>query len=134
VLVVDDEDDLRFLICDLLAQAGYDVDGAPDGQSCIEKIETNAPDVVVLDLMMPRVSGWGVLQYLQRVESAPPVIVLSGMGDSETLARSRDEGARFAFAKPFTYAELLSACDRLAVDGTSEAAKPADRVDVPTAR
>jgi DNA-binding response OmpR family regulator len=120
ILVVEDEDDLRFLLCDLLKQAGYDVDEAPDGQTCMDKIAAGAPDLVLLDLVMPRVSGWGVLQWLRGVDDAPPVIVLSGMGDRDTLARTVSEGATLAFAKPFTYSELLSACDALAVNEAPE--------------
>lgn len=113
VLVVEDEDDMRTLMHELLDLAGYDVELAADGQEGIERIEAEAPDLVLLDLLMPRVDGWGVLERLRGRREPPPVIVLTGTGDPETLARCLDEGAALAFGKPLAFGELLNACEAL---------------------
>ena len=113
VLVVEDEDDMRTLMHDLLDLAGYDVEQAADGQEGIERLQAKQADLVLLDLAMPRVDGWGVLTWLRGRSEPPPVIVLTGVGDAETLARCLDEGAALAFAKPLAFGDLLEACETL---------------------
>jgi CheY-like chemotaxis protein len=119
VLVVDDERDVRTLVCHILVDQGYEVDSAADGREALEKIRTGAPDLVVLDLMMPEVDGWHVLRELKGVPSAPRVVVLSAFGDA---ARVAEAGAVGFLAKPFRFAQLIDACRR-ALDPS---ASPAD--------
>ncbi len=65
ILVVDDEEDVQVLVSRILKDAGYEVDRASDGGEAIERFRANRPDLIVLDLMMPGIDGWGVLQHLK---------------------------------------------------------------------
>ena len=112
VLVVDDERDVRTLVCHILVDQGYEVDSAVDGREALEKIRATAPDLVVLDLMMPEVDGWHVLRELKGVAAAPRVVVLSAFGDAGRVAEA---GAVGFLAKPFRFAQLIDAC-RKALD------------------
>jgi CheY-like chemotaxis protein len=112
VLVVDDERDVRTLVCHILADQGYEVDSAVDGREALEKIRASAPDLVVLDLMMPEVDGWHVLRELKGTVGAPRVVVLSAFGDAGRVAEA---GAAGFLAKPFRFAQLIDAC-RKALD------------------
>ena len=73
VLVVDDEPDILLLHRLNLEAAGHEVILAADGMTALERIAERRPDCVVLDVMMPVLDGWGVLERLRAVESPPPV-------------------------------------------------------------
>lgn len=109
ILVVDDERDVRSLVCHILLDQGYQVDSAVDGRDALDKIQASPPDLVVLDLMMPELDGWQVLRELQSFETRPRVVVLSAFGD---LGRVRDAGAVGFLAKPFRFAQLVDTCQR----------------------
>jgi DNA-binding response OmpR family regulator len=109
ILVVDDERDVRSLVCHILGDQGYLVDQAVDGRDALAKIQASLPDLVVLDLMMPDIDGWQVLRELQAYETRPPVVVLSAFGD---LKRVTEAGAVGFLAKPFRFAQLVDTCQR----------------------
>ena len=106
-MVVDDDPDIQLLLRLELSAEGYDVVTADDGFQAIDRIPALRPDVVLLDVMMPGLDGWGVLERLQ--EPKPAVIVVSG------LATDRDHHYRHAVelgalgfvSKPFDSAKLL---------------------------
>jgi CheY-like chemotaxis protein len=83
VLVVDDESMMRDLVSALLEMEGYVVEVADGGRSALEAIQAHPPDLVLLDLNMPGVSGWDVIDRLKEQEAPPPVIAMSGMGVAE---------------------------------------------------
>jgi DNA-binding response OmpR family regulator len=85
------------------------VEQAGDGREALAKIQALAPDLVVLDLMMPDVDGWQVLRELQGLATRPRVVVLSAFGD---LKRVTDAGAVGFLAKPFRFAQLVDTCQR----------------------
>jgi DNA-binding response OmpR family regulator len=109
ILVVDDERDVRSLVCHILVDQGYEVDQAVDGRDALEKIQARTPDLVVLDLMMPEVDGWQVLRELQGRATRPRVVVLSAFGD---VKRATEAGAVGFLAKPFRFAQLVDTCQR----------------------
>jgi DNA-binding response OmpR family regulator len=109
ILVVDDERDVRSLVCHILVDQGYEVDQAVDGREALEKIQAKTPDLVVLDLMMPEVDGWQVLRELQGRPTRPRVVVLSAFGD---VKRATEAGAVGFLAKPFRFAQLVDTCQR----------------------
>jgi DNA-binding response OmpR family regulator len=109
ILVVDDERDVRSLVCHILTDQGYQVDQAVDGREALDKILASRPDLVVLDLMMPEVDGWQVLRELQGFAVRPRVVVLSAFGDAKRVAEA---GAIGFLAKPFRFAQLLDTCQR----------------------
>ena len=114
VLVVDDEQDIRHFLELVLQSAGYDVECAADGQEALARIAARPPDLVLLDLMMPIMDGWEVLDRLGR-RKPPTVLVLSAAADP---ARAAKAGAAACVAKPFSARALLETCARvLAGDG-----------------
>jgi len=118
VLVVDDEPDIQDFVSMVLRGAAYAVDTASDGREALQKIESDPPDLVILDLMMPAMDGWAVLERLSREgKPAPPVVVLSGHKDYE---RAREAGAAACVPKPFDVPQLLIACDRALVLGLAK--------------
>ena len=110
VLLVDDEDGLRKALRDVLEDDGFRVFDARDGAEAIEQIDRHAPDVVVLDLMLPQVDGFEVLRMLRAREATvnTRVIVLTAHGDEESEVRVFRAGADDFLAKPFR-ARALSA-------------------------
>ena len=109
LLVVDDEESVRSLICRILRDTGYDVESAIDGKDALEKIAARRPDLIVLDLMMPELDGWGVVDALRKQGGAPPVLMLTARSDYDTFARAVREGVTAFISKPFRLQELLSA-------------------------
>jgi CheY-like chemotaxis protein len=107
VLVVDDDDAIRDVIADLLRDEGYGVICAENGQRALEALQgKNRPDVVLLDLMMPVMSGWEVLEHIQANDelSQIPIVVVSAMNAP---------GAREHLAKPIDLERLLATIGRL---------------------
>jgi two-component system OmpR family response regulator len=113
VLVVDDEATVRFLLSRVLTHAGFAVDVATDGESALERIESSEPDLVVLDLMMPGIDGWGVLERLKADGSTLPVLVVSAHGDTNTENRAIAAGASGYMTKPFALKALVESCKGL---------------------
>jgi CheY-like chemotaxis protein len=109
LLVVDDEESVRSLICRILSDTGYDVESAIDGKDALEKVAARRPDLIVLDLMMPELDGWGVVDALRKQGGAPPVLMLTARSDYDTFARAVREGVTAFISKPFRLQELLSA-------------------------
>lgn len=108
VLVVDDDEDIRKLLALLLRKAGSLVECAGDGSEALARIRQSRPDLVVLDLMMPRTPGWDVLESLRGTLHAPPVVVLSALDECRRAARA---GAAGCLAKPFRIHDLLYKCE-----------------------
>jgi DNA-binding response OmpR family regulator len=122
ILVVDDEEDVQVLVCRILRDSGYDVDSASEGSEAIEKIRRDPPDLVVLDVVMPGVDGWGVLQHLQTQPVRPPVVVMTARSDFNTFSRGVREGAAAYVFKPFRFHELVATCQRVLL---AESSRPA---------
>ncbi|HET7295170.1 MAG TPA: response regulator [Vicinamibacteria bacterium] len=131
ILVVDDEEDVQVLVSRILRDAGYAVDRASDGKEAIEKLDVSLPDLIVLDLMMPVVDGWGVLQFLRTRREAPPVVIVTARTDYATFARGIREGGTAFVCKPFRFHELVATCQRLLLPGTKAASFPGDRRATP---
>jgi type II secretory ATPase GspE/PulE/Tfp pilus assembly ATPase PilB-like protein/CheY-like chemotaxis protein len=103
VLLVEDEAPLRRVLRDLLERDGYMVVEAQDGVQALDEIDRAAPDVVVLDLNLPRLDGYGVLTHLRsRPKTVDlPVIVLTAKGDEDSEVRVFEYGANDFLTKPF---------------------------------
>ncbi len=119
VLLVDDEDQLRRVMKDLLERDGYTVVEAVDGIEALDKVDQHAPDVIVLDLNLPNLDGYGVLTKLKsKPETASiPVIVLTANRDEDNEVRVFEHGATDFLSKPFR-ARALSARLRAVVART----------------
>ena len=108
VLIVDDDDAIRMMVERVLRREAFEVDSARDGFEAIEKLAQNDYVAILLDLMMPRVDGLGVLQFLERnrPELRPAVIVMSANVPGATDAMRQGRVAR-VLAKPFDLSEML---------------------------
>ena len=110
ILVVDDEPDVVMLIARTLETEGFDVISAYDGISALDLAEAESPDLVLLDIMMPMMSGYEVCQQLKanpRTEAIPVVCVTSAHSP-DVRAKCRAVGAATLVLKPFTSAELAA--------------------------
>jgi type II secretory ATPase GspE/PulE/Tfp pilus assembly ATPase PilB-like protein len=103
VLLVEDEEPLRRVVRDLLEREGFVVSEAGDGVAALDEIDRSAPDIVVLDLNLPRLDGYGVLSHLRARQSTAnlPVIVLTAKGDEDSEVRVFEFGANDYLTKPF---------------------------------
>ena len=103
VLLVEDEDSLRRVLKDLLEREGFTVFEAADGVKALDEIDRAAPDIVVLDLNLPRLDGYGVLSHLRARPGTAnlPVIVLTAKGDEDSEVRVFEYGASDYLTKPF---------------------------------
>jgi DNA-binding response OmpR family regulator len=107
VLVVDDDEQIRTLVSWQLEAEGFTVRGAADGATALNAVEADPPDLVVLDLSLPRVDGLDVLARLRRT-SAIPVIVVTGRGGETDRIVGLDLGADDYLVKPFSPGELAA--------------------------
>ncbi len=108
VLVVDDEPPIRRFLRTSLAPQGYTVLEADDGTAALEQLQRNSVDVVVLDLGLPNMHGFEVIERLRAMGSTVPIIVLSSRTDEAGKVRALDLGADDYVTKPFGIDELLA--------------------------
>jgi Tfp pilus assembly pilus retraction ATPase PilT/CheY-like chemotaxis protein len=103
VLLVDDEDQLRRVMRDLLERQGYTVVEARDGAEALDEVDRHGPDIVILDLNLPGVDGYSVLSQLRSRASTRqlPIIVLTAKGDEDNEVRVLELGADDFLTKPF---------------------------------
>ena len=106
-MTADDDPQLLRLISRNLQLEGYDVLTASDGQQALELIENNSPDLVLLDVMMPRMDGFTVC-YRVREFSSVPIIIITARGQDQDKVRGLDLGADDYLTKPFSVDELLA--------------------------
>jgi CheY-like chemotaxis protein len=108
ILVVEDEVDLLFTIALSLELNGYRVVKAASGEEALGAVDEEPPDAVVLDIRLPGIDGWEVLNRLQERGHFPgtPVVLLSAQVDAATAARAVTLGCHAHLAKPFSTAEL----------------------------
>jgi len=107
ILVVEDEDNIREVVRRYLQREGFEVREAADGYGALDAIAEQAPDLVVLDLMLPGIDGLSLTRQL-RQRSDIPIIMLTARGESSDRVRGLDLGADDYVAKPFSPRELVS--------------------------
>ena len=107
VLVVDDEPQLVRALTTTLRGAGYEVDGACSGEEALTLAASARPDAIILDLVLPDLSGVEVCRELRRWSSVP-ILILSVVGDESQKVAALDAGADDYVTKPFGVAELLA--------------------------
>lgn len=115
ILIVDDETDIRSMVQWELKGQGYQVLTASDGREALEQIAIGQPDLVVLDVGLPGMDGFEVLQKVRAdpATAVLPVIMLTAQDQSADVAQGWKAGADLYFAKPFEPRELLEAIGRL---------------------
>jgi CheY-like chemotaxis protein len=107
VLVVEDDDDIRSALAELLESEGYEVTSAADGRQGIERALARPPDVILLDLMMPVMNGWEFREEQKRdpTIAGVPVVVVSAVSRASIDASE-------VIAKPFSIDDVLAAVER----------------------
>jgi len=107
LVVADDDPQLLRLMARNLQLEGFDVLAASDGQQALELIENHAPDLVLLDVMMPKMDGFTVCSRVREF-SAVPIIIVTARGQDQDKVRGLDLGADDYLTKPFSVEELLA--------------------------
>lgn len=122
VLLIEDEPNIVEAVRFILSRDGWSVDTHADGRSALEAIRRRAPDVVVLDVMLPNRSGYDILQDLRAdpATAALPVLMLTARGQKKDRELAERLGASLFMTKPFSNAEVLASVNRL----MDEAAAP----------
>lgn len=115
ILVVDDERHIVRLVEVNLTRAGYDIVTAYDGIEALEKVKAEKPDMIVLDVMMPRMDGFEVLKRLQADPDTQdiPVIMLTAKAQDADIFRGWSSGVSSYLTKPFNPRELLTFVERI---------------------
>ena len=103
ILVVDDEEDLRLLLCTLLEEAGHETISAADGADAIAMSLQHQPDLITLDIAMPTMDGYQTLDMLKadKATESIPVIMISAYGMNHDRVRAMSVGARDFISKPY---------------------------------
>ena len=109
ITVVDDDRDIRELIEIILSQAGFQVNTAADGEAALKSIKENPPDLILLDVRLPGMSGYDVCR---RIKQEPmlvdiPVVFLTARGQLEEIREGLEAGAVEYYLKPFSPKELI---------------------------
>lgn len=116
ILTVDDSASMRALLLHALQSEGFDVEQAEDGLAALDWLASNEVDVIITDINMPRLDGFGLIEKLR--ESARhadrPILVLSTESSDDKKRRARDAGATGWIVKPFNAEKLAAAVRRIA--------------------
>ncbi|HEY3761534.1 MAG TPA: response regulator transcription factor [Verrucomicrobiae bacterium] len=108
ILIIEDEAPMRTALSDLLASEGYRALTAVDGESGLERALAEKPDLILLDVMLPKLDGFALCAELRRVANHLPVIMLTAKGQIEDRVNGLDAGADDYLVKPFSTDELLA--------------------------
>ena len=110
ILVADDEEDVRELVSYRLTRSGYDVIDAADGEEAFRLASESVPDLMVLDVMMPRLDGYELTRRVRAEESlrSVPVILLTARSQETDVSRGFEVGADDYLRKPFNPDELVA--------------------------
>jgi DNA-binding response OmpR family regulator len=128
IVVVEDEPAIRRGVADALRLTGYEVAEAGDGSVGLQEAQSGGVDLVLLDLMLPKIDGFQVLAELRRVCPTRPVIILTARGGEEDRVRGLKMGADDYVVKPFSARELVARVEAV----LRRTLRPADEVSVVT--
>ena len=110
ILVVEDDPILSGIYRSALGLGEFAVECAADGLEALDKIEAARPGLIILDIALPIIDGWAVLERLRSTPDCPPVVVVSSAAD---LDRAKRLGAVACYSKPFRFAELRATCQEI---------------------
>lgn len=107
ILLVEDEADLALIIADTLRSEGYDVTAAADGIDGLAKFKASIPDIVIADVMMPRMDGFAMAREMRSCSASVPLLFLTAKGTVDDVERGFESGASDYLRKPFELRELI---------------------------
>jgi len=109
ILLVDDDPDVRSVLCEILKLEGYDVVSASDGRQGLRMLQENPVSLVITDVLMPELDGLEVIRTIRKVNPMVPIIAMSGGGkrDLDFLIEAKEFGATKVVNKPFEIDELV---------------------------
>lgn len=115
ILTVDDSRMMREILLHVLTEAGFEVVQAEDGLDGLSVLETSSPDVIITDINMPRMDGYGFIEGVRKTtrHRATPILVLSTESTADKKERARAAGATGWIVKPFDAPKLLAAIQRV---------------------
>lgn len=113
ILVVDDEKNIRLVVGKSLEKSGFDVYYAVDGVQAVDKANKLNPDLILLDLRMPKMNGFLVLEALKSDAATEeiPVIILSALSEEDNVQKAISSGAEDFLVKPISQSDLLAAVE-----------------------
>jgi len=106
ILIVEDDLDIQELLHDFLQEAGYSVETAKDGVEAVSMFITNKYDLILLDILLPKINGYGVCEIIRR-QSQVPIIMLTALGSEENQVKGLDLLADDYITKPFSMPVLM---------------------------
>ncbi|MCG8458704.1 MAG: response regulator [Holophagales bacterium] len=114
ILVVDDNEDNRTVLRRLLAHGGYETAAAADGREALQMAEADAPDLVLMDLEMPKMDGWAATREMRRIQGLDgvPVIAVTGHVTRDEIQRAQEAGCDDVVSKPIDYYVLIDKIER----------------------
>ena len=131
ILVVDDEEAILLGVGDLLASEGYRVSTARDGREALERFAADRPDLVLLDVMMPEMSGYDVCRAIRRTDPLTPVLMLTAKAEEVDKVVGLELGADDYVVKPFGTGELTARVHAALRRATARASRLDDRAELP---
>ncbi len=108
ILFIDDDPEIQEMLPEILKSEGFEFNIGSNGLECIEFLEHTIPDLIILDVMMPKKNGWDTLKEIRKNHPTLPVIMLSAKGDSIDRVLGLELGADDYISKPFEYRELIA--------------------------
>ncbi|MGX8714284.1 MAG: response regulator transcription factor [Lachnospiraceae bacterium] len=108
LLVVEDQQDLNEILVRKLSSEGYAVDACLDGREALSYIELTEYDGIILDIMLPGITGLGILRKMRTSDNHTPVLLLTALGSVDDKVAGLDQGADDYLVKPFDFDELLA--------------------------
>ena len=108
VLLVEDETSLAMILSDTLEAQGFEMRTAHDGEEGLRMFAEQKPDVLVADVMMPKMDGFEMVRRIRKTDSRTPVLFLTAKTETQDIVRGLDAGASDYMTKPFGIMELLS--------------------------
>ncbi|MCX5826265.1 MAG: sigma-54 dependent transcriptional regulator [Deltaproteobacteria bacterium] len=117
VLVADDEEEIRKILSNILEKEGFEVITASDGEQAMQKICSDIPDAVLLDVRMPGLNGMEVLKKIKAIDENLPVVLVTAYADTHQAVEAMKEGAYDYLAKPFDNNEVVWITSRALTEG-----------------
>ena len=112
ILLVEDDFEMRRLLTDELLDEGYQISEAVDGEDAVSKLAQEEFDLVITDLVMPRLSGLDLLTKMKKTCPSVPVILITAFGDWSSLTQAYEKGAIDYICKPFKMKDLKDAIQK----------------------